>query len=138
MFYPLFPKLCYDLTMNDWAKTKKERRKYARKDFTECPWVFSLYLQKKSLPSEPLRLEANNISVGGLKFQTNRKIPLFDKIEVHLFEKNSKNEPLRLPAQVIRVEEIDTGLQEKIYGTAACFEDLSAELIFKLKKVLPF
>ncbi len=129
-------KLCYDLAMSEWSKTNKERRKSERKSFDSCPWVFSLYLQEKNIPTEPLRFEPNNISTGGLKFQTNRKIPLFEKIEIHLFEKNTKNDPIRLPAQIIRVEEIDTGLAEKTYGTAAKFIEMSDDNLFKLKKVL--
>jgi len=117
-------------------KPSQERRKSRRKSFEDTTWVFSLFLQEKDIPTSPLRLEAQNISLGGIKFLSNRKIPLFDVIYTHLFEKKNKGEPLKLSAKVVRVEEIDTGKTEKTYGIAAQFEEVSEKSLALLKKNL--
>lgn len=61
----------------------------------------------------------------GIKFQSNHKIPLFTPVHVQLFEKKTKRDPLKIQAKVVRVEEVDTGKAEKIFGIAIQFETMS-------------
>lgn len=113
-----------------------DTRAHKRKEFQETPWTFALFLQEQQAPQDPFRLEAKNISLGGLKFLCNRKIPLFETLQVHLFDQKEKGEPIKLMAKVIRVEEIDIGLAEKTYGLAAKFDSLPDRFLPALEKVL--
>lgn len=106
-------------------------RRYPRTDFNQLPWVFSLRLPKPADPESPLRLEAKNISAGGLKFMCNRRFALFELITVALFEK-ATGKPLPLvQGKVVRVEEVDTGFGEKTYGVALEF-NMGGDLLLPL------
>lgn len=106
-------------------RTAVNRRESERVDFTTTSWVFALTLPDELLDGTPLRLEAKNISLGGIKFQTNKKIPLFSVLSMQLFERNGKAAPLVLSGKVVRIEEVDEGLPEKTYGIATRFEGLN-------------
>jgi len=92
-----------------------------RFDFSHFPWVFSLQLAEPASPDKPLRVEARDISRTGLKFVSNQKFPLFDQVQIVLFEKETGNEVATLFGKVIRLEEVDTGVTEKTYGIAVEF-----------------
>src|SRR5690606_15393750 len=86
--------LLYNFSMAKEKKpTKAElekaanRREFDRMDFPSTPWVFMLSLPESLLDGTPLRLEAKNISPGGIKFQTNKKIPLFSVLSMQLFDR---------------------------------------------------
>lgn len=96
-------------------------RKYPRFDFLHFPWVFTIQLSEPWDGDKPLRLEAKNISGGGLKFVSNRRVALFEEVNVVLFTKNDGKELIRLRGRVVRLEEIDTGFGEKNYGIALEF-----------------
>ena len=112
------------------------RRESERLDFTATSWVFTLTLPDELLDGAPLRLEAKNISLGGIKFQTNKKIPLFSVLSMQLFERNSGGNPISLTGKVVRIEEIDEGLPEKTYGIATRFENLGEAEQLKLSAVV--
>lgn len=95
-------------------------RRHPRTEFSDLPWIFSLRLSEPTNLDTPLRLEAKNISAGGVKFLCNRRFQLFEPLAVQLFEKNGKV-LLSLQGKIVRVEEIDTGIGERTYGTAIEF-----------------
>ena len=103
-----------------------QNRRFPRLEFKLFPWVFALRLEAPFTENRPLRVEARNLSQGGLKFFSNHKIPLFDKVEVSFYEKASGKELAGLQGKVIRLEEIDTGQGEKTYGIALEFADAQA------------
>ncbi len=96
-------------------------RRHPRFDFSQFSWVFSLRLPKPASPSTPVRLEARNISAGGLKFVCNNKIPLFETIQISIFDRASGSELATLNAKVVRLEEVDIGVGELTYGIAVEF-----------------
>jgi hypothetical protein len=96
-------------------------RRHPRFEFAQFPWVFSLQLDKAWQEDKPLRLEAKNLSLGGLKFQSNRRIPLFEEVQVVIFAKSDGKELSRVRGRVVRLEEVDTGFGEKSYGIALAF-----------------
>jgi len=106
------------------TKFQPERRKFPRKVFSDTPWLFTLVLSTQPNAEIPLRLEAKNISMGGMKFLSNQKIPLFEKIKLQIMDKHAKSDPIPFQAEVIRVEESDTGKGEKIFGIAIKFTAL--------------
>lgn len=116
--------------------TFEHARKYPRVLFTTTPWVFGL-VQSRTQPETPLRLEARNVSMGGIKFFSNYKFPLFEKLQMSLFDKDSKGEPIHLNGQIVRVEETDTGQKEKIYGLAVEFKSVDGVELARLAKALP-
>jgi hypothetical protein len=93
-------------------------RRYPRFPFSSQPWVFSLQLKEPAEGDHPLRVEARDISRCGIKFYSNRKIPLFEQVYVILFAKNDGREIARLAGKVVRLEDIDTGVGERTYGIA--------------------
>jgi len=103
-------------------------RRHARIETHKLAWVFSLKLPEAPPPEKPLRLEARNISAGGLKFHCNRRFQLFENLSVAFFEKMSGTALPALEGKVVRVEEIDTGFGEKTYGVALEFMSGSEEL----------
>jgi c-di-GMP-binding flagellar brake protein YcgR len=115
---------------------KMQRREFDRIDFPSTPWVFALALPENLLDGKPLRLEAKNISLGGVKFQTNKKIPLFSVLSMQFFDRAGKATPLDFAAKVIRVEEVDEGREEKTYGIAAQFENVGDAEQARLIEVL--
>lgn len=108
------------------------RRQHERHDFSATPWVLSLELPQDLLSDSPLRLEGKNIGLGGMKIQTNRRIPLKRALTIHLFSRGEEEETLHLKGTVVRIEEVDEGLEEKTYGIAVRFEDVSAEAMTAL------
>jgi hypothetical protein len=106
-------------------KTKKTDSRF---EFNQLPLVFSLQLAAPAGGERPLRLNATNISRSGLKFQSNSKIPLFEQVQIALFDKSSGKELATLFGKVVRVEEVDTGLGEKTYGIAVEFLTASPAL----------
>jgi hypothetical protein len=100
---------------------EKDRKRDTRFEFAELPLVFSLQMAAPAGADLPLRLDAKNISGSGVKFLSNYKIPLFEQVQMALFEKPSGKEVATLFGKVVRVEEIDTGLGEKTYGIAVEF-----------------
>ncbi len=101
---------------------EREQRKHPRQEFKELPWVFTVQLKKPVNADRSLRFEAKNISLGGLKFISNQRIPLFDEVSFLFFDKESGKELIKLAAKVVRLEEVDTGTGEKIYGIAVAFQ----------------
>ena len=91
-------------------------RRHPRIDFNQVSWVFSLRLPEPARPDHPLRLEAKNISLGGMKFVCNRRFQLFEYLHVTLFEKGSGKALPPIQGKVVRVEEVDTGRGERTYG----------------------
>ena len=107
--------------------------RHPRFEFGQFPWVFSLHLTEPGPAEKTLRVEARNISRVGLKFVSNRKIPLFEQVQMVIFDKVSGKEVVTLLGKVVRVEEVDTGTGERTYGMAVEF--LSGSPI--LDKLLP-
>ena len=96
-------------------------RKQPRVEFHELFWVFTLRLPEAAPSDRPLRIEARNISRGGVKFLCSRRFPLFETLEIQLLNKKSGKPLPPLQGKVVRVEEIDTGLGERTYGIALEF-----------------
>lgn len=96
-------------------------RRHPRVEFHALPWVFTLSLAKSAPADRPLRLEARNISRGGVKFVCNRRFTLFEELHVHLLEKKGGKALAPLQGKVVRVEEIDTGYGERTFGIAVEF-----------------
>jgi len=96
-------------------------RRNPRFEFDHFPWVFALSLTEPAGEELPMRVEARNISRGGLKFVSNRKISLFEQVQVVLFEKKTGKEVVTLLGKVVRVEEVDIGTGERTYGIAVEF-----------------
>jgi hypothetical protein len=69
----------------------------------------------------PIRIEARNISLHGLKFYSNRRIPLFEQVNLSFYEKKSGNLVADILAKVVRLEEIDIGVGERTYGISVEF-----------------
>lgn len=101
-------------------------RKYPRYEFAKLPWVFGLQFAEPASTEHPIRVEAKNIGNGGCKFASNKKIPLFQEIQVSLFDKKTGTLVTRLTGKVIRLEEVDTGLTEKLFGIALEFVESPA------------
>ncbi|NUM88055.1 MAG: PilZ domain-containing protein [Bdellovibrionales bacterium] len=108
------------------------RREHDRHDFSSTPWVLAVELSSDLLGDAPLRLEGRNIGFGGMKFQTNRRIPLKREVLIHLFSREKSEPVVHLKGRVVRVEEVDEGLEEKSYGIAVRFEDLSPDAMTAL------
>jgi hypothetical protein len=98
-----------------------QERRFPRIEFHQVPWVFTLRLSDPVSSDKPLRLEARNISRGGLKFYSNRRFTLFEVLQIHLLEKTTGKPLLPLQGKVVRVEEIETGYGERTYGIAMEF-----------------
>lgn len=96
-------------------------RRHPRVEFQQTPWVFSLRLSEAASPDKPFRLEARNVSPGGLKFLCNRRFTLFETLEIDLFDRQSGKALPAVLGKVVRVEEIDTGYGERTYGVAIEF-----------------
>lgn len=96
-------------------------RRHPRFEFQQLPWVFSLRLAEPARQDRPLRLEAKNISGGGMKFLCNQRFQLFEFLHVTLFEKGNGKAIPPIQGKVVRVEEIDTGFGERTYGIAMEF-----------------
>lgn len=96
-------------------------RRHPRFSFSQQPWVFTLQLKEPVEGDLPIRIEAKDISRCGFKFNSNRKIPLFELVYVILFAKDNGRELARPVGKVVRLEEIDTGIGEKTYGIALDF-----------------
>lgn len=96
-------------------------RRHPRYDFGLLPWVFSLQVPAPAAPERPLRLEAKNISGGGMKFVCNRRFPLFEILQLSLLDKKNGKTVLTPQGKVVRVEEIDTGFGERTFGIALEF-----------------
>jgi hypothetical protein len=96
-------------------------RKSPRFDFSTLPLVFQLSLKTTLDQESPTRLEARNISRHGMKFYSNRKIPLFEQTIISLFEKKTGNLVAEITSKVVRLEEIDIGVGERTYGIAVEF-----------------
>lgn len=111
-------------------------RQFPRTLFHDTPWVFVLHLKDDELSISPLQLEAQNISLGGMRFLANKKIPIFTKLSLQLLDKTGKKPPLALEGKVIRVDETDIGLAEKTFGMAIQFNPLSPAVLQTMKTVL--
>lgn len=96
-------------------------RRFPRVDFQPLPWVFTLRLPDPAQPDKALRLEARNISRGGVKFVCNRRFGLFEILQMHLLEKTTGKPLPPLQGKVVRVEEVEIGYGEKTYGIAMEF-----------------
>jgi hypothetical protein len=83
--------------------------------------MLSLRLTEPAGPERPIRIEARNISNHGLKIVSNRKVPLFEEVQLVLFSKADGRELATLLGKVVRVEEIDIGAEEMSYGIAMDF-----------------
>ena len=103
-------------------------RRHPRFEFQKLPWVLSLRLGAPSWPEKPTRVEAKNLSQGGLKFFSNRKFQLFEVLQVSLYEKESGKSLITLTGKVVRVEEIDTGFGDRTFGIAIQFLSNTANL----------
>ncbi len=97
------------------------QRRHPRIPFAQVPWIFALELPQTMKDESPLRVEPKNISVGGLKFVTNMKFPLFTELRVELFQKENGQVVSAVEGKVIRVEEVDTGYGERSFGIAIEF-----------------
>lgn len=103
-------------------------RQFPRVPFSRTPWVFALKLESEELAASPLQLEAQNISLGGLRFLANKKIPIFAKVTIQLLDKDGKKPPLSAQGKVIRVDETDIGLEEKTFGMTIQFISLPQKM----------
>jgi hypothetical protein len=103
-------------------------RRFPRVDFQQLPVVFSLRLPEPAPSGKPLRLEAKNISRGGIKFLCNRRFQLFEQLQINLFERGSGKSLPNIQGKVVRVEEVDTGYGERTYGIAMEFTSGTEEL----------
>ena len=95
-------------------------RRFPRVEFHQLPWVFTLRLPEMAAPDKPLRLEARNLSRGGIKFVCSRRFNLFEVLQIHFLEKNGKTLP-SVQGKVVRVEEVETGYGDRTYGIALEF-----------------
>ena|SRR3989344_2068202 len=93
-------------------------RQYPRFEFSQFPWVLAIELTSPAWSDCPLRMEGKNISRGGIKLLSNRKIELFSKVRVSLFDRKSGQALASATGKVVRLEEINTGLSEITYGIA--------------------
>lgn len=96
-------------------------RKYPRFEFSVLPFVLSVRWDQPVADERPIRIEGRNVSRGGIKFSSNRRIALFEAVHLSLFDKNQGQELAALEGKVVRVEEVDTGLGERTYGIAVEF-----------------
>lgn len=130
-----FGHLHYNFNMNAKGTKPTSTRKFDRIDFASTPWSFGL--SNFSIPELPLRLEAKNISMGGLKFSINHRVKLFEKLKISLVDPKKSADQITVVGKVVRVEETDTGQSEKYFGVAISFEELDPIMREKLEKVLP-
>ena len=107
-------------------------RKHSRVLFQESPWHISLHLPQKKIAAENIfRLEAKNISPGGIKFICSSRFELHQNIIFDLLPKSDAAPKLRILGKVVRVEEVDTGF--KTYGIALQFSELDEKTLSALK-----
>lgn len=111
-------------------------RQFPRFPFQRTPWIFTLEIVDAEFMNSPVQLEALNISLGGLKFHSNKKIAIFNEVSIRLVDKEGRASPLTLSGKVIRVEETDVGLEEKTFGMAIEFSELHSETKQKLSTIL--
>lgn len=102
-------------------------RRSARHEFQRFPWIFSLQVDEPAATETPLRVEARNVSRGGLKFVTNRRIALFEIVRGSLLDESGQL-VTQFTGKVVRVEEVDTGHGERTYGIAVEFTAGAEEL----------
>lgn len=105
-------------------------RRNTRHEFQRFPWIFSLQVDEPAGADTPIRVEARNVSRGGLKFVTNRRIALFETVRGSLLDESGQL-VAQLTGKVVRVEEVDTGHGEPTYGIAVEFT-AGAESLGKL------
>lgn len=96
-------------------------RKSSRVEFQGLPLVFQLSVKSTMESDAAIRVEARNISRHGIKFYSNRKIPLFDQVNLSFFEKKTGTLLAEVLSKVVRLEEIDIGVGERTYGIAVEF-----------------
>lgn len=112
-------------------------RKHPRHEFSTLPLVLSLRWEDPATEERPLRVEARNISEGGIKFVSNRRLALFSPVHLSLFDKNLGTELAALDGKVVRVEEVDTGHGERTYGIAVEFSAGTERLAPLMPGALP-
>lgn len=112
-----------------------ERRQFPRFDFSACPWIFSLILKQEHAPQSPMQLEALNISLGGIKFRSNRKIGIFEEVRIQLLHEKFDHDPITVSGRVVRVDETDIGVSEKNYGMAVQFDELTDRVFSQLSEI---
>lgn len=96
-------------------------RKHPRIDFQKRPWVFGLQAIAPASSERPHRIEAKNIGLGGCKFSSNHKIPLFQEVQITIYSQMSGTILAQIKGKVVRLEEVDTGQDEKSFGIAVQF-----------------
>jgi hypothetical protein len=111
-------------------------RQFPRHAFQKTPWIFALQITSKDLTATTLQLEAQNISLGGMRILSNKKIPIFTTVVVQLLDKEGKKPPLPLSGKVVRVDETDLGLDEKTFGMAVEFTKLPDKTLKILEAAL--
>lgn len=111
-------------------------RQFPRHSFQKTPWIFALKVMSKDLASSPLQLEAQNISLGGMRILSNQKIPIFTQVSIQLLDKEGKKPPLPMEGKVVRVDETDLGLDEKTFGMAVEFSKLPDRVLKILEETL--
>lgn len=114
----------------------ESQRQFERIPFAQTPWLFTIEAPEPSFLQNPAQLEAQNISLGGLKFNSNHKIAVFREVKIRLLDRRGLIEPIQVKARVIRVEETDLGLDEKTFGMAVSFDTLSESIRALLHQVL--
>jgi len=112
------------------------RRQFPRVPFSRTPWVFALKLDSDELAMSPLQLEAQNISLGGLRFLANKKIAIFSKVSIQLLDKEGKKTPITAQGKVVRVDETDLGLEEKTFGMSIEFTSLPEKTLDAIQSEL--
>jgi c-di-GMP-binding flagellar brake protein YcgR len=98
-------------------------RRYPRIEFQTLPLVLALRWDEAHLDEKPVRLEGRNLSRGGIKFASNRRISLFAPVRISFFDKTNGQEAAVVTGKVVRVEEVDTGHGERTYGIAVQFSE---------------
>ena len=111
-------------------------RQFPRHSFHKTPWIFALKVTSSDLANTPLQLEAQNISLGGMRILSNKKIPIFTPVSIQLLDKEGKKPPVPVDGKVVRVDETDVGLDEKTFGMAVEFTKLPDKTLKILEDAL--
>ena len=111
-------------------------RQFPRLSFQKTPWILALKIKADDLGPIALQLEAQNISLGGMRILSNKKIPIFTSVSIQLLDKDGKRPPIHLEGKVVRVDETDIGLDEKTFGMAVEFTALPEKTLKILESAL--
>jgi len=108
----------------------KYHRRFAR---FEKSWSVFYYPLDEEFPKDRNEFITQEVSLGGLRFESSEKMTVDDRLMLHIYPIDNKNESIKIVGIIRRIRNLPNECFE--YGTE--FFDLKAEQYNRMKKVLP-